>query len=248
MTTNICNAVNPLTCRYHGHPEARALETSAHKEVLNQEKALLSEHHSADYISSIEKEKEIYVKFAELYGFDAAQDFETSVDKFRNSVRSHPSNRRTENSNQTTILEIPVDDALIIEQKEHGDDAIDDVYITRNDDQLTIVGTIKGLNFKEGFSLEIGDSNADDFLNQNYSTIEANLKEYYDAELDGSNDDWSWQTVEFAANLNDSDLKLEESMEILRTETKIIDAHNSLNGGYQSPDFWSILLRPIKAK
>ncbi len=91
MTKTQCNAANPLTCRFHGNPEARMLTKNSRIEIMRQEKTLKSNPSNSEYLLSIEREKAAYLRFKEIYGEDEAESFQKDNEQYRKSLRSHPS-------------------------------------------------------------------------------------------------------------------------------------------------------------
>ena len=91
MNKKDCNAANPLTCRFHGKPEARMLTKSSRLEIMTQEKTLVSNPDNSEYLLSVEREKASYLRFKEIYGEDEANKFQQENEQYRKSFRSHPS-------------------------------------------------------------------------------------------------------------------------------------------------------------
>lgn len=141
------------------------------------------------------------------------------------------------------IIHVDEDDEVEIDSV---DDAIDSIYVNNTDGRYAVTGSIHGLDFIEGTKNYLNQDNWTDdetseWLNKNYRAIEDNLRKKYGAELNSGSDTWDYQNVDFESFIDEDVVTSDKAHEALRERSKIIDAHNDLNGAYQSTNFWDIL-------
>ncbi len=144
------------------------------------------------------------------------------------------------------------DDVLLddITQDPPTSNVVDTVSICRDPEGYFVRGEAT-LDLADGLRLyakpdiydagtEVGDAELDTWLNKHSADIDEYLLTEYDATLDGGCDQWDYQRLEFRVPLTE-DATVDDVVDQLEENTKAVQLHNELNGGYGSRSFFGSL-------
>lgn len=158
-------------------------------------------------------------------------------------------------------LDIAPGDALYLSAADAGTDIIDSVEIVHEDDGAYRADGAVTLNFLDAYreiagvddtvQLEPGSDEmlaAATWLEDHSPVLEAFLRERYDAELDGSCEEWAHQRLVFSAALDPAVDTTDTVAARVETDTKAIQAYNeSDRGTFGVPYLWAEARRHVEA-
>ncbi len=149
-------------------------------------------------------------------------------------------------------LHLTPGDSYLLTPAESGSDILDSVEIVRQDDGTYRVDGALGLDFLDAYreihsldetvDLTFGTAardEADEWLNDHGSVLEAFVTERYDADLDAGCDDWEHQRLTFSVALDPETDTVETAAAKLEDQSRAVQAYNeSDRGTFGTPYLW----------